>query len=124
MEIKILTLVIPTKNRFELLKTILVEIKKFKKEIDIIIVDDNSSVHVSKLIINLIKEFNNIRYFKLKKNKGQSFACNHGLKRCKSKYVWFFDDDDFLKKTTLKTLINFLCKKRYRGSSITNGAGI
>ena len=55
MEIKILTLVIPTKNRFELLKTILVEIKKFKKEIDIIIVDDNSSVHVSKLIINLIK---------------------------------------------------------------------
>ena len=115
MEIKILTLVIPTKNRFELLKKILVEIKKFKKEIDIIIVDDNSSVHVSKLIIDLIKEFKNIRYFKLKKNKGQSFACNYGLKRCKSKYVWFFDDDDFLKKTTLKTLIHFLYKKDIEG---------
>ena len=74
MEIKILTLVIPTKNRFKLLKKTLVEIKKFKKEIDIIIVDDNSSMHVSKLIINLIKKFNNIRYFKLKKKQRTKFC--------------------------------------------------
>ena len=113
---KILTLIIPTRNRFEFLKKILLEIKEFNKIIDIIVIDDSSSIEVSKLIIKLTKKFNNLKYFKLKRNKGQSFACNYGLKISKTKYVWFFDDDDLLKKETLKVSLNFLNKNNIDGA--------
>ena len=39
---------------------------------------------------------------------GQPYASNIGMKLCKTKYIWFFDDDDFVKKTDVIKIIYYL----------------
>ena len=98
MKKKILTIIIPTKNRFFFLKKLILEIKNFTNLIDIIVIDDCSGKKEKIKLRNFFSELNKIKFFEFKKNKGQSFSCNFGLKNCNTKYVWFFDDDDFVKK--------------------------
>ena len=108
MKKKILTIIIPTKNRFFFLKKLILEIKNFTNLIDIIVIDDCSGKKEKIKLRNFFSELNKIKFFEFKKNKGQSFSCNFGLKNCNTKYVWFFDDDDFLNKQTLKNILNHL----------------
>ncbi len=110
---KILTIIIPTRNRCENLNKIINEIKNLN--IDIIIVDDNSNSRNKKKNYFLSKKFKKIKYFYLKKNLGQSFALNIGLKHCITKYVWFFDDDDFININNVSNVVNFLSKKKIEG---------
>ncbi len=110
---KILTFIIPTRNRFESLSRIIGEIKNLN--IDIIIVDDNSNLNNKKKNYLLSKKLKKIKYFYLKKNFGQSFALNIGVKHCKTRYVWFFDDDDFINKTSVLNVIDFLLKNKIEG---------
>ena len=107
---KILTFIIPTRNRYESLSRIINEIKNLN--IDIIIIDDNSNLNNKKKNYLLCKKFKKIKYFYLKKNFGQSFALNIGVKNCKTKYVWFFDDDDFVNKSSVVNVVDFLLKKK------------
>tara|TARA_B100002051_G_scaffold276082_1_gene322438 strand:- start:683 stop:1471 length:789 start_codon:yes stop_codon:yes gene_type:complete len=110
---KILTFIIPTRNRYESLSRIINEIKNLN--IDIIIIDDNSNLDNKKKNYLLCKKFKKIKYFYLKKNFGQSFALNIGVKHCKTRYVWFFDDDDFVNKSSVVNVVNYLLKKKIEG---------
>ncbi len=110
MKNKILTIIIPTKNRFFYVKKIILEIKELINLINIIIIDDCSDKKDKEKLENFLKNFKKISFIQFHKNKGQSVVCNHGLKLSKSKYVWFFDDDDFVNKNTLLRIIPFLSK--------------
>tara|TARA_B100001175_G_C19479708_1_gene626387 strand:- start:555 stop:1343 length:789 start_codon:yes stop_codon:yes gene_type:complete len=110
---KILTFIIPTRNRFQSLSKIVNEIRNLN--IDIIIIDDNSNLINKKKNFLLSKKIKKIKYFYLKKNLGQSFALNIGVKHCKTKYVWFFDDDDFINKNSVLNVVDFLLKKKVEG---------
>lgn len=64
------------------------------KKIEIIIVDDCSTDH-SDMIVNRIKiDFPEIRYHRLKKNKGAGIARNKCLEIARGQYVAFLDSDD------------------------------
>ncbi len=115
MKNKILTIVIPTKDRFSYIKKIITEISKLLNFIDVIIINDCSNKLESNKLENFLKDFEKIKYFRFKKNKGQSKACNYGLKKSKSKYIWFFDDDDFVYKITLKEITLYLSKNNPDG---------
>ena len=112
---KLITIVIPTINRSIYVKKILSEIQYFNKELDIIIVDDYSKSIESDILIKFSRNFKNVKYLRLITNRGQSYACNLGLKFSKTKYIWFFDDDDFLSRKTLSKVIRFLSKNNPDG---------
>ena len=105
---KIITIIIPTRNRVSYIRKIVSVIEKFKKNIDIIIIDDFSLKYQRIELSKFTKTKKIIKLFLLNDNRGQSYACNYGLSYAKTKYVWFFDDDDYLKKETLLKFINYL----------------
>ena len=112
-----LTIVIPTKNRLELLAKTLMHLKKnkfFFKEI--IIVDSSDKAEKKKL--NKLKKFINIKIKILNCLPGISKQRNKGLKNVKktSKYVMFLDDDVIFEKNSMRIMYNFLkSNKKYVG---------
>ena len=108
-----LTIVIPTKNRLELLAKTLMHLKKnkfFFKEI--IIVDSSDKTEKKK--INKLKKFINIKIKILNCLPGISKQRNKGLKNVKktSKYVMFLDDDVIFEKNSIRKMYNFLKSKK------------
>ena len=110
---RILTFVIATRNRFLTLEKIIKEIGRL--DIEITIIDDNSNIENKRKNFLISKYFKKINYFYLKKNYGQSFALNVGLRNCKTPYVWFFDDDDYVSRYSVTNVINFLKKRKIKG---------
>ena len=49
---------------------------KFKKYLNVIIVEDGSRKEIILYNKKLLKKYSNVKYFSYKKNQGQSFACN------------------------------------------------
>ena len=94
-----ITVVIPVKERFDLLKIALESINKqtlIPK--NVIIVDDGSSEK-----INLIKKYNfNLKIVRNKKNIGVSASRNKGIKLSKTRYICFIDTDDVWKKNKIR----------------------
>ena len=110
---KIITIIIPTRNRFLYITKILNENKGQNKNVDIILIDDCSEIDQGNKVKKYCNNFKNVKYFRFNKNRGQSYACNFGLKKSKTNYVWFFDDDDFLDKKTLLEVIIYLKKENF-----------
>ena len=102
-----LTIVIPTRNRIDLLTKTLVSLKKnnfFFREI--IIVDSSDKERKKKL-----KELKIFFNFKIINSKpGISKQRNKGLRNVKknSKYVMFLDDDIVFEKNSITKMYNFL----------------
>lgn len=109
----ILTFVISTRNRFFTLEKIIKEIGRL--DVEIIIIDDNSNVLNKRKNYLISTYFKKTKYIYLKKNSGQSFALNLGLKHCKTPYVWFFDDDDHVSRYSVANVMNFLKKRKIKG---------
>ncbi|PWD88521.1 glycosyltransferase [Ignatzschineria cameli] len=88
----LVSVVIPTSDRPELLKESLNSIvKQTYKNIEIIIVDDASHEAYlnEKIAINY-----GAKYIFLEKKRYKGYACNVGVENAKGKYICFFDDDD------------------------------
>jgi glycosyltransferase involved in cell wall biosynthesis len=102
---KILTVVIPTYNRNKLFKKSLNNFIKFKSYIDIFIIEDGSRKEIIEQNKNYLKKFDNIKYFILNKNYGPSYSRNFALKLCLTKYIWFFDDDDYVNLNSIKNIL-------------------
>lgn len=101
---KIITVIIPTYNR-KLNFNLISEFYKFKKQIEVIIVDDGSNKLINFYNSKQIKNYSNFKYFHYVKNRGQSYACNYGIKKTNTKYIWFFDDDDLAKEKTIRSVL-------------------
>ena len=79
------------------------------KKWNLYIIDDCSSDQ-SNEVINEFRKENNIKYIKLKKNKGPSFCRNFGIRISSSNYISFLDSDDYWIKDKLENQINFMNK--------------
>ena len=105
-----ISIIIPTRNRSSLLKRAIESIiNQTYKNIEIIVVDDNSNDD-TKLVA---RSFENtvIKYFKNRSTKGSNYSRNLGIKNSKGKYIGFLDDDDYFSdKNKLKDQI-FLFEK-------------
>ena len=90
-----ISIVIPTSNRnkllFRSLNSINIDVPSFTK---IIIVDDCSIKPVDRNIINKFPKLS-IKLIRLNKASGASHARNIGANFVDTKWIAFFDDDDF-----------------------------
>lgn len=86
---------ITTFNRAHLLSRCLNSVlNQSYKNIEVIIVDDASTDHTEDIVKKFQLKYDQIFYFKHKKNKGNARARNTALKKCNGIYVAFLDDDD------------------------------
>ncbi len=103
----LLSIVIPTYNRKDKLKILLIsllQLKYDKSKAEIIIVDDGSNDNTAAMV----KTFKNanIKYLK-QNNSGPAAARNKGWKYAKGLIVGFLDSDVFVDKTYLINAINY-----------------
>ena len=94
----LVSVIIPTYNRVnETIRAIKSALAQTYKNIEVIVVDDGSTVSI-KPIKELAKKNKKIRLIELGKNLGASTARNTGIKEAKGEYVAFLDsDDEFIK---------------------------
>lgn len=74
---------------------------------ELIIIDDGSTDHSSRIIDSYGIRYNDVMVIH-QKNQGLSGARNVGLKCAKGEYILFLDGDDYLHPDTLNMLIQFI----------------
>ncbi len=114
MNKELISVVIPTHNRYEELIRALESIKKQTyKKLEVIIIDDNSNKKLSKRIEKVIKkEYKNYIYVKNSQNLGGALSRNKGVEIAKGKYISFLDDDDEYYPNKIEEQYNFFNKKK------------
>ncbi len=109
---ELISIVIPTYNLSKHIETtILSLLNQTYKDIEIVIIDDNSSDDTTKIITPLEKENKNITYIKLSKNKGVSNARNVGLQKSSGKYILFLDADDWIESNYISIMLTEILKE-------------
>ena len=110
-EKELVSIIIPTYNSENtIIKTLNSVINQTYKNIEIIVVDDESSDNT----VNLINDIKDKRIHLIKeKNSGPAIARNNGIKESKGDYILFCDSDDWLEEDIIEKLIN--CEKKYDG---------
>jgi len=106
---KSISVIIPTRNRFELLKEAIDSVlsqSMLPKEI--IILDDCSDAAHKNNIQSIQELDSSIQVHLLKEHKGVSFCRNLGLEIAVGEYVLFLDDDDTLNNDMLEKSIEAL----------------
>jgi len=94
-----ISVIIPVKNRADLLKVTLSNLlAQSLPPLEVIVVDDGSTDHIH----DVISSFGHQVHFITNEGKGPGAARNLGLKVAKGKYIQFFDSDDLMTKDKLK----------------------
>lgn len=100
------SIIIPTKNQYEILLTSLEKAIEFVSDsIEIILINDGDEIHLPDFILKKIKVLNNDR-------RGVSVARNLGAKHANGDVLFFIDDDIWLNNNSFKE-IEFLKKANY-----------
>lgn len=98
-------ILIPTKNRRELLEKALQSV--FEQSVspeEIIIVNDGSTDDTGSFLSDLQKKKDNISVITREKSGGVNTARNQGIKLAKSEWIVFLDDDDALVPTAVSKI--------------------
>lgn len=104
----ILTIAIPTFNRYKILKENLELIFKDLNDEIQVFVSDNHSTDNTEIICEEFKIHKNFQYFRNEKNIGYDANVLNVFKKSNSKYVWFLSDDDFVDNYTIKYIYSYL----------------
>jgi teichuronic acid biosynthesis glycosyltransferase TuaG len=80
------------------------------KNLEILIVYDDSNKSDLGLIKKIIKFNKKIKLIINKKNIGAANSRNKGIKKCRGKYISFIDSDDLWKKNKIKSQLEFMKK--------------
>ena len=80
------------------------------RDIEIILVDDESPDSCPRICDNYAKHDNRIRVIH-KKNEGAGYARNSGLAEANGEYVAFVDSDDYVSTSMYETMYNIACKR-------------
>jgi GT2 family glycosyltransferase len=106
MQSKLVSLVIPTHNRKQMLERLIESILgNTYKNIEIIIIDDASSDGTFEYIK---KKFKTVKIFRNTKNLFTAGSRNVGFKKAKGEFVFFVDDDNELDKNIISSLAEVL----------------
>ena len=103
----LVSVIIPTYNRKEsLLRSVESVLNQTYKNIEIIIVDDNSSDGTSEKVQEISD--NRVDYIKLERNSGACAARNTGIRNAHGDYIAFQDSDDYWYPEKLEKQFAFL----------------
>lgn len=78
------------------------------KNLEILIIDNNTSNYSFNIIKNLSKNDKRIKYYKNKKNDGEFVSKNFGMKHSKGNYIIFHDSKDYSYKFRIEYQVSFL----------------
>ena len=107
---KLISIIIPIYDvQCYLRKCIDSVINQTYKNLEIILVDDESPDNCGEICEEYAKKDNRIKVIH-KKNGGLSSARNAGLDVCTGEYVSFIDSDDFVEETYIEELCNMIEK--------------
>lgn len=106
----LVSVIIPTYNRNDLMKKAIVSVlNQTYENIEVIVVDDAHNKETKKIV----ETFNDSRLKYLKNSgTGGNAARNHGINTCKGEYVSFLDDDDQYHNNKIEKQMKFLNKKK------------
>lgn len=110
----LVSLIIPTHNRSDLLlETLQSVLSQDYPNIEIIVVDDHSTDNTEKIIEEFIKtnKYHNISFIK-NEGRGCCWARNTGIKNAKGDYFQFFDDDDIMESNFISYRLNVLKERK------------
>jgi glycosyltransferase involved in cell wall biosynthesis len=106
-----LSIIIPIYNSEKYLSKCLKSVcNQHAKDIEVILIDDNSSDSSTTIVKKYKNKFKFIKAIFFKKNKGVSFCRNTGIKHSTGKYLYFIDSDDELISNSLKNVLNEIYK--------------
>ncbi|MGA1846382.1 glycosyltransferase family 2 protein [Deferribacter abyssi] len=105
------SVIIPVYNRITVLKDAIESVLcQTFKNVEIIIVDDGSSVDIA----IAIKPYRNlVKYVRFENNKGVSAARNVGIRLAKGEYIAFLDSDDIWLPFKLERQISFMKQNNF-----------
>jgi glycosyltransferase involved in cell wall biosynthesis len=95
----LLSICIPTYNRQEYLQVSLTEIVKqadMFPDVEIIVINNNSTDTTEQLVAELWNEYPKIRYFRNNENIGGDANFIRCVEEARGQYVWLFGDDEIL----------------------------
>lgn len=76
------------------------------KNIEVILINDNSNHECKKILEKFAKDHDNIQLFQFDEQKGVGAARNYGVHKATGKYIYFVDSDDYLPERTLEILMD------------------
>jgi len=119
MEMPLVTIFIPTKNRFELFqRALLSAVAQTYPALQIIVVDDGSTELISGKNEALCKNYSNVNYIKNEKSVGAAAARNIAIAAAQGEFITGLDDDDafeserisqFVRAWPSSTEMSYLC---------------
>jgi glycosyltransferase involved in cell wall biosynthesis len=98
------SVIIPTRNRCELLPRAVESARGAASDVEIIVVDDASDDATPEVCAG----FSNVRYVRLRRNLGPGSARNVGLISSTAPYISFLDDDDLKMPGSIERQVNLL----------------
>jgi len=102
----LVSVIIPTRNRAYILRSAIQSIlRQTYKDLEIIIVDDNSTDSTSKVVENIAKDNHNIKYIRNDIHRGLPASRNIGLSYAKGNLIFFSEDDLILMPNTIEILV-------------------
>lgn len=113
---KKITIIITCFNHQKYLRQCLLSVlnqKKNKLPFDIIYIDDKSTDNSLKISQKILKNLDNVKVIKNKKNLGLTKSCNKAIKNCKTKYFIRLDSDDYISKYFIYNFEKVILKKEY-----------
>jgi len=113
----LISIIIPTYKRSEMLSRAIEScLNQSYKNIEIVIVDDNSpDTEYRKATSKFMSQYKNndkIKYVKMPQNGGGAKARNYGIENSKGSYIAFLDDDDYFLEDKLKLQIEYMKKNK------------
>ncbi len=102
------TIIVPTYNRYELLKKCMKSLlEQTYNNIEIIVINNGSQDNSSEYLNNLKEKDNRIKLIEFEKNTGSPYACyNAGIKEATGEYITFMYDDDMLVPDAVESILN------------------
>ena len=108
----VVSVIIPMYNAERFVKqTIESVLNQTYKEIEIIVIDDNSTDASASIVQQMMSEYPQIRYFKFNENKGVANARNKAIDMATGRYIAFLDSDDLWFPEKIEKQIRLLKEK-------------
>ena len=118
----LISILIPASNEEECIKRCILSLtKQDYKNIEILVLDDNSTDNTAKIVQKLSKKYPNLKYYRgepLKKGwLGKSYACHQLAKHARGKYIIFTDADTLHFPNSISSAV--ACLIRYKVDALS-----
>lgn len=120
-QIPLVSFVIPTHNRSEVLAQCLEScINQTYKNIEIIVINDNSEDSTEEILKEFNSKYKFLKYYN-SPGKGASAARNLGIEKALGKYIAFMDDDDICEPFRIEEQMKPIFESNYKYNFIVSG---